>query len=98
MALAADGATSDWLLFTDGDVIFDPRAIRLAVQYAEQSHGDHMVLYPTLILRGAAEKMLIAFFQSVSALAGRPWKIADPKATQGLHWRGRVQPDSTPCV
>ncbi len=82
MALAAEGATSDWLLFTDGDVIFDPRAIRLAIQYAERSHGDHMVLYPTLILRGVAEKMLIGFFQSVSALAGRPWKIADPKATK----------------
>jgi cellulose synthase/poly-beta-1,6-N-acetylglucosamine synthase-like glycosyltransferase len=82
MALAAEGATSDWLLFTDADVIFDPRAIRLAIQHAEQSHGDHMVLYPTLILHGVAEKMLIGFFQSVSALAGRPWKIADPKATK----------------
>jgi cellulose synthase/poly-beta-1,6-N-acetylglucosamine synthase-like glycosyltransferase len=82
MALAAEGSTSDWLLFTDADVIFDPRALRLAVRYAEQSHGDHMVLYPTLILRGVAEKMLIGFFQSVSALAGRPWKIADPKATK----------------
>ncbi len=82
MALAAEGATSDWLLFTDADVIFDPRAIRLAIRYAEQSRGDHMVLYPTLILHGVAEKMLIGFFQSVSALAGRPWKIADPKATK----------------
>lgn len=82
MSLAAEGCVSDWLLFTDADVIFDARAIRLAIQYAEQSHGDHMVLYPTLILRGVAEKMLIGFFQSVSALAGRPWKIADPKATK----------------
>jgi cellulose synthase/poly-beta-1,6-N-acetylglucosamine synthase-like glycosyltransferase len=82
MALAAEGAGSDWLLFTDADVLFDPRSIRLAIQYAEQSHGDHMVLYPTLILRGVAEKMLIGFFQSVSALAGRPWKIADPGATK----------------
>ncbi len=80
MALAATGATSDWLLFTDADVIFDPRAIRLAIEYATRSQGDHLVLYPTLILRGVAEKMLIGFFQSVSALAGRPWKIADPKA------------------
>jgi glycosyltransferase involved in cell wall biosynthesis len=80
MALAATGATSDWLLFTDADVLFDPRAIRLAIEFVTRSQGDHMVLYPTLILRGVAEKMLIGFFQSVSALAGRPWKIADPKA------------------
>lgn len=80
MALAAAGATSDWLLFTDADVVFDPRAIRLAAEYAMRCHGDHMVLYPTLILHGVAEKMLIGFFQSVSALAARPWKIADPKS------------------
>lgn len=80
MALAAADATSDWLLFTDADVVFDPRAIRLAIEYAMRSGGDHMVLYPTLILRGAAEKMLIGFFQSVSAMAGRPWKISDPSA------------------
>lgn len=82
MTLAAEGATSNWLLFTDGDVIFDPRAIRLAIQYGEQSQGDHIVLYPTLILRGVAEKMLIGFLQGLSALASRPWKIADPKATR----------------
>jgi cellulose synthase/poly-beta-1,6-N-acetylglucosamine synthase-like glycosyltransferase len=82
MALAAEGATSEWLLFTDGDVIFDARAIRLAVEYAERSHGDHMVLYPSLILRGVAEKMLIAFFQSAFVWAGRPWNISDPKATK----------------
>jgi hypothetical protein len=80
MALGATGVDSDWLLFTDADVIFDPRAIRLAIEYATRSRGDHMVLYPTLILRGVAEKMLIAFFQSVSAWAGRPWNIANPKA------------------
>ncbi len=80
MALAASGANSDWLLFTDADVIFDPRAIRLAVECVIRSGGDHMVLYPTMILHGPAEKMLIGFFQSVSVWAGRAWKIADPKS------------------
>ena len=80
MVLAATGVDSDWLLFTDADVMFDPSTIRLAIQFATRSQGDHMVLYPTLVLRGAAEKMLIAFFQSVSAWAGRPWNIANPKA------------------
>jgi len=80
MALAAAGAETDWLVFTDADVLFAPDALRRAVAYAMQSHADHLVVFPTLVLRGWAEKMLIAFFQSVSALASRPWKIADPKA------------------
>jgi cellulose synthase/poly-beta-1,6-N-acetylglucosamine synthase-like glycosyltransferase len=78
MALAAKDATSDWLLFTDADVIFAPETLRRALAFATGSGADHFVLYPTLILHGWAERMLIAFFQSVSALAGRPWKIPDP--------------------
>src|SRR6185437_5244633 len=54
--------------------------LRRAVVFATSSEADHFVLYPTLILHGWKEQMLIAFFQSVSVLAGRPWKIPDPKA------------------
>ncbi len=80
MALAAAGVDSDWLLFTDADVIFAPDALRRAIAFATKSGADHFVLYPTLILHGWSERMLVAFFQSVSALAGRPWKIPDPRA------------------
>lgn len=80
MALAAQDCTSDWLLFTDADVFLAPNAIRAAIVYAAATHADHVVLYPTLILHGWAEHMLIAFFQCVSAWAARPWKIGDPRA------------------
>src|SRR5665213_1526763 len=80
MTLAAAEVASDWLLFTDADVIFAPDALHRAIAFATQSGADHFVLYPTLILHGWAERMLVAFFQSVSALAGRPWKIPDPRA------------------
>ena len=80
MALAAAEVESDWLLFTDADVIFAPDVLRRALTFARRSNADHFVLYPTLILHGWAERMLIAFFQSVSAMAARPWKISDPRA------------------
>lgn len=80
MAMAVEPIVSDWLLFTDGDVLFAPDAIRRAMAYAIRSGADHMVVFPSLLLHGPGEKMLIAFFQDVSALAARPWKIADPKA------------------
>jgi len=80
MALAANDIQSDWVLFTDADVIFARDVLRRAVVFATSSEADHFVLYPTLILHGWKEQMLIAFFQSVSVLAGRPWKIPDPKA------------------
>lgn len=80
MAMAAEQIDAEWLLFTDADVLFAPDAIRRAVAYATHSNADNVVVFPSLILQGPGEKMLIAFFQSVSALAARPWKIEDPKA------------------
>lgn len=80
MAYAASRVSADWLLFTDGDVLFAPDALRRAMAYATRSHADHLVLLPSLILRGWAETMLIAFFQTFSAFAGRPWKIPDARA------------------
>ncbi|HUZ04439.1 MAG TPA: glycosyltransferase, partial [Acidobacteriaceae bacterium] len=69
-----------WLLFTDADVVFAPDTFRRAIVYAQQSLADHVVLYPTMILRGFGEHMFLAFFQSFSVWAGRAWKIANPRA------------------
>jgi glycosyltransferase involved in cell wall biosynthesis len=79
MALAARQTTTPWLLFTDGDVQFQPDTLARALGYAQQSAVDHLVLMPTLILNTPGERMMAAVFQSLSLLAWRPWKIADPK-------------------
>jgi glycosyltransferase involved in cell wall biosynthesis len=80
MALAAQHATGEWLLFTDGDVLFHPDALRRALQYAKSSRADHLVLLPTIILRSWGERMLVAFLQVLSIWALRPWRVADPQA------------------
>lgn len=80
MTIAAENIQAEWLLFTDGDVIFAPDALHRAMAFATEGGADHFVLYPTLELHGWAEHMLIAFFQCVSVFAGRPWKIPDPSA------------------
>jgi glycosyltransferase involved in cell wall biosynthesis len=80
MALAAQHATGEWLLFTDGDVLFRPDALRRALWYATSSGADHLVLLPTILLRSWGERMLIAFLQVLSIWALRPWRVADPVA------------------
>jgi glycosyltransferase involved in cell wall biosynthesis len=80
MALAARRAATEWLLFTDGDVLFRPDTLERALQYAHESAADHLVLLPTLILKTPGERMVAAVFQSLTLLVWRPWKIADPKA------------------
>jgi glycosyltransferase involved in cell wall biosynthesis len=78
MWTGANQATGDWLLFTDADVLFKPDSVRRAVAYAEAEGADHLVLFPQMIMKGAGEYMMIAFFQTMFTFGHRPWKVADP--------------------
>ena len=75
MAIAASRATAPWLLFTDADVLFAPDALRRAMNFAAFERADHAIVFPTLILRGFGEHMMLGFFHTLSALVSRFWKI-----------------------
>ncbi len=83
MALAARQATSPWLLFTDGDIVFREDCLRRAIRYAE-SETDHLVLFPTLIFKSVGERMMLSAFQVLSLLSKSFWKIADPKSRESI--------------
>ena len=80
MGLAARQSQSEWLLFTDADVVQSPDVVRRAIAYAEKTKLDHLVVMPTMLTYTAGERMMIALFQSLFVFAQRPWKVADPKA------------------
>jgi glycosyltransferase involved in cell wall biosynthesis len=80
MALAARQATTDYLLFTDADVLFHPTAIRLALANAVATNADHLITVPTTIIHRWDEAALLGFFQIFSLWVARPWRISDPKA------------------
>jgi len=80
MALAARQAPTDYLLFTDADVLFHPTAIRLALANAVATNADHLALLPTTIIKRWDEVAILGFFQIFSLWAARPWRIANPKA------------------
>lgn len=77
MWLAAAQARGEWLLFTDGDIVFDPQTVRRSVVYAQRSGAKHFVLYPSIELHTVGERMMIAFFAAMFVVSNRPWKIAD---------------------
>jgi cellulose synthase/poly-beta-1,6-N-acetylglucosamine synthase-like glycosyltransferase len=80
MALAARQAPTDYLLFTDADVLFHPTAIRLALANAVATNADHLVTVPTTIIKQWDEAAILGFFQIFSFWGARPWRIANPKA------------------
>jgi glycosyltransferase involved in cell wall biosynthesis len=77
---AARESDSEWLLFTDADVMFRPDCLRRAIAYAEAERADHVVLFPRTIMKRPGEKMMLAFFQLMFVFGHRPWKVADPRA------------------
>jgi len=80
MAMAAKHARSPWLLFTDGDVLFQPQALEIALRAAEAHNADHLVLTPTVILTTAAERAMLATMNALSQWMIRLWKVSDPRA------------------
>jgi GT2 family glycosyltransferase len=78
--LGSERATAPWLLFTDGDIAFDPRAVALGLGYAASEKADHVVLLFTLELNSITEAAVFAAFQALAAWNMRLWKIADPEA------------------
>jgi glycosyltransferase involved in cell wall biosynthesis len=79
MWMAGQQASGDWLLFTDADVFLEPQTLRRALAYAEESHADHLVVFPQMIMKHPGERMMIAFFQTLFVFGHRPWKVADPR-------------------
>jgi glycosyltransferase involved in cell wall biosynthesis len=83
MALAARQATAPWLLFTDGDILFREDCLRRAISYAERE-ADHLILFPSLILKTIGERMMLSAIQVLAFLSQRPWKVADPKNRESI--------------
>lgn len=73
--VAAAQARGDYLLFTDGDVLFAPQTLRLAATYVIRYKIDHLCLNPALVPGGYWESALIACFGTLFFAAFQPWLI-----------------------
>ena len=80
LARGIDQAKAPWLLFTDGDILFAPDALHLALQVAIREKADHFMLAPTLIAESWGERAIQATIQVLGNFVARPWKIGDPNA------------------
>jgi glycosyltransferase involved in cell wall biosynthesis len=84
MAMGAEQAASPWLLFTDGDVIFDPQALELAVRHALAEKADHLAVVPTVILKTWSEAAMLGVMNVLGGWTIRLWKVADPRARDSI--------------
>jgi hypothetical protein len=80
MTVATDKSESEYVLYTDADVLFSPSILRRALAYAEASAADHLVVMPTPLVKSRGEGIVLGFLQVLGVWASRLWKVADPKA------------------
>ncbi len=80
MQLAMEETESEYVLFTDADVLFSPSILRRALAYAEITRAAHLVVMPTMEVKSRGEGIVLGFFQVLGMWAVRPWRVPDPKA------------------
>jgi hypothetical protein len=73
-------SVSDYLLFTDADVLFSPSSLRRAMAFAAMTQADHVVLMPTPQVKGHGEGMMLGFLSLLGVWLVRPWRVSDPHA------------------
>lgn len=75
MQTGAAAAQCDFVLFTDGDILFAPDALRRAVQYAAGSQLDHLCLLPNMISGSYWENALVSYFGLIFTVGTQPWLV-----------------------
>ncbi len=80
LTVATENSDSEYLLFTDADVLFSPSILRRALVYAEQSQADHLVVMPTAQVKSRGEGIVLGFLQVIGLWGSRPWRVHRPEA------------------
>ena len=80
MTVALAESQSDYVLFTDADVLHSPSILRRSLAYAEMEQADHLVVMPTPLVKSRGEGIVLGFLQMLSMWASRPWRVRDGKS------------------
>lgn len=73
-------AAPEFLVFTDADVVFEPGAIRCAVEHMERRGLDHLTGAPRVEASSFALAGMIAAFGVLFGLFTRPWRVSSPRS------------------
>jgi cellulose synthase/poly-beta-1,6-N-acetylglucosamine synthase-like glycosyltransferase len=75
---------SEWMLFTDADVLFQPRALSKAVRYAEDHGFDHLVALPQIKSPSLVFMGVMNTFALMLEVRQRPWSASNPASSASL--------------
>ena len=74
-------ATGEYLLFTDADVVFHPRALVRTVAYAETHSLDHLAALPAFSMPTTLLESFATVFSVFFLSYFLPWRAPDPRSS-----------------
>ncbi|WP_343206507.1 glycosyltransferase [Bacillus sp. B15-48] len=77
-------AKGEWLLFTDGDILYDKHAFKKAISYANQNEVDHLSVMPNITGNGFWLQAFISFFLFGFNYFKRPWVTNSANSKQSV--------------
>ncbi|MEO8358441.1 MAG: glycosyltransferase [Vicinamibacteria bacterium] len=73
-------SSGSWILFTDGDVVFERDALKRSVAFASDRGLGHFVALPQFIADGFLERAFVSTFAIALAIKLNPSQLAVPKS------------------
>ena len=81
LQLGAERSNTDWLLFTDADILFEPTALKRAIAYAQQHGVDHLAGLPFVRMPSWLLQAFVVTFGIYFTLYTRTWAVRNPRST-----------------
>jgi hypothetical protein len=99
-AVGARAARGHWILFTDGDVAFEPGALRRAIAYARARGLGHLAAAPRFVAPGLLERAFVGMFTVFASAGFRVWELdrAGTRAFAGVGAFNLVRRDAYEAV
>ncbi|HEX3184281.1 MAG TPA: glycosyltransferase family 2 protein [Pyrinomonadaceae bacterium] len=84
MQQAMNYARGEWILATDADMIFEPSALRTALDHALDNNGDALTLIPLFEAVSFWERVMIPTWEWVFLMFAIFYRIDDPKSDRAV--------------
>lgn len=76
--------STQWMLFTDADVLFHKPALKKAIHFATQKQLDHLVVLPEITSPSALFKSVMKTFSIMLEIRQRPWDVSNPETDASI--------------
>ncbi|NRF39487.1 glycosyltransferase family 2 protein [Pedobacter foliorum] len=71
---------SEWLLFTDADIVFDKAVLSRSMHYVTEHSLDHLTIFPEVKSRSLFLRSILQTFFIMLELRQKPWDARNPNS------------------